>query len=255
MFVSLRALSEKSNGARLLAGALVLVLAAVIYTEWATARQIADELTEHVDKDGAILQSSGWSCSPAAAANLLRLFGLTKTERDMAALFAHAADVIRTMTFKPDRALDEVNSDYSTTTELADTLQREADVPFRIGHQFASELVNYGRAHHLRASQIPFTEAQRIYADVAAASKVGAKLPLSEEQFRRSLTAENMVTASQGLGGPQPSEVARMLARWGRLCPVAVAYFRLWRRTHGTGSRASYFSPVRLEEIQTAARR
>ena len=130
----------------------------------------------------------------------------------MAALFAHAADVIRTMTFKPDRALDEVNSDYSTTTELADTLQREADVPFRIGHHFASELVNYGRAHHLRASQIPFTEAQRIYADVAAASKVGAKLPLSEEQFRRSLTAENMVTASQGLGGPQPSEVARMLA-------------------------------------------
>jgi argininosuccinate lyase len=115
------------------------------------------------------------------------------------------------MTFKPDRALDEVNSDYSTTTELADTLQREANVPFRIGHHFTSELVNYGRAHHLRASQIPFTEAQRIYADVAAASKLDAKLPLSEEQFRRSLTAENMVTASQGLGGPQPSEVARML--------------------------------------------
>jgi argininosuccinate lyase len=131
--------------------------------------------------------------------------------RDMAALFAHAEDVVRTMTFNPDRALDEVNRDYSTTTELADTLQREADVPFRIGHHFASELVNYGRGHHLRASQIPFTEAQRIYADVAAGSKVDAKLPLSEEQFRRSLTAENMVTASQGLGGPQPSEVARML--------------------------------------------
>jgi argininosuccinate lyase len=116
------------------------------------------------------------------------------------------------MIVRPDRALDEVNSDYSTTTELADTLQREADVPFRIGHHFASELVNYGRGHHLRASQIPFAEAQRIYAEVAATSKVEPKLPLSEEQFRRSLTAENMVSASKGLGGPQPSEVARMLA-------------------------------------------
>ena len=132
--------------------------------------------------------------------------------RDMAALFAHAEAVVRTMRFRPERALDEVNSDYSTTTELADTLQREADVPFRIGHHFASDLVNYGRGHRLRASEIPFAEAQRIYADIAAAAKVEPKLPLSEEQFRRSMTAENMVTASKGLGGPQPAEVARMLA-------------------------------------------
>jgi argininosuccinate lyase len=132
--------------------------------------------------------------------------------RDMAALFAHAEAVIRTMMFRPERALDEVNSDYSTTTELADTLQREADVPFRIGHHFASELVNYGRGHRLRATEIPYAEAQRIYAEVAAASKVEPKLPLPEAQFRRALTAENMVTASKGLGGPQPAEVARMLA-------------------------------------------
>lgn len=132
--------------------------------------------------------------------------------RDMATLFQHGEAVIRSMRFRTERALDEVNSDYSTTTELADVLQREADVPFRIGHHFASELVNYGRGHHLRASDIPFAEAQRIYAEVAAASKVDAKLPLSEAQFRRALTAENMVTSSKGLGGPQPSEVARMLA-------------------------------------------
>ena len=93
--------------------------------------------------------------------------------RDMAALFAHAESVIRTMRFRPERALDEVNSDYSTTTELADTLQREADVPFRIGHHFASELVNYGRGHRLRASQIPYAEAQRIYAEIAGAREDG----------------------------------------------------------------------------------
>jgi argininosuccinate lyase len=134
-----------------------------------------------------------------------------KMLHDMAGLFEHAEAVVKTLRFNSERALNEVNSDYSTTTELADTLQREANVPFRIGHHFASELVNYGRGHHLRASEIPYVEAQRIYADIAAAANLDRSLPLSQERFRVVLTAENMVIASKGLGGPQPAEVARML--------------------------------------------
>jgi argininosuccinate lyase len=51
-------------------------------------------------------------------------------------------DVIDGIVVDKARALDEVRADYSTTTEIADALLQRADVPFRIGHHFASALTD-----------------------------------------------------------------------------------------------------------------
>jgi len=106
-----------------------------------------------------------------------------------------------------ERALAEVNADYSTTTEIADVLLRTAEVPFRIGHHYASTLTNYGRSQGLKLNEIPYAEAARIY-------KADAKqdFPLCEAEFKETISAEHMISVSKGIGGPQLAEVTRMLA-------------------------------------------
>src|SRR5687768_12551050 len=83
------------------------------------------------------------------------------------------------------RALAEVRADYSTTTEIADALMQRANVPFRIGHHFASKLTDYGRGKGIRIDEIPYAEAQRLYTE-----QTKEALPLSEAEFAEVISAE-----------------------------------------------------------------
>jgi argininosuccinate lyase len=130
---------------------------------------------------------------PVPAGRTLQLFKLFKQVVD--ALLVNKA-----------RALEEVQADYSTTTEIADALLQRAEVPFRTGHHFASKLTDFGRGQGLKLQEIPFNEVARIYEEQAK-----AKLPLSEKEFSELISAEYMVFGRKGLGGPQSAEVRRML--------------------------------------------
>ena len=121
-------------------------------------------------------------------------------------VFKLLQQVIGGIVVNPERALAEVHADYSTTTEIADALMQKADVPFRIGHHFASKLTDYGRGNKLKLHDIPYREAARIYQE-----QTQQALPLSESAFREVISAEYMVFGRKGIGGPQLSEVNRML--------------------------------------------
>ncbi|MDY7546262.1 argininosuccinate lyase [Glaciimonas sp. Cout2] len=127
--------------------------------------------------------------------------------------FIKLADLMDNLIIDKKRSLQEVDEDYSTTTELADILQRDSDIPFRVGHHFASDLVTYGRTNKLKPTDIPFDIVQQKYAQaVKVFGFTETQFPLTQERYKKSLTAQNMLSSSKGLGGPQRSETERMLA-------------------------------------------
>jgi argininosuccinate lyase len=121
-------------------------------------------------------------------------------------VFRLLTQVVEGIVVDKARALEEVRADYSTTTEIADALMQRADVPFRIGHHFASKLTDYGRKNALRLDDIPYAEAVKMYE-----AQTGQDFPLSVRDLAEVVSAEYMVFGRKGIGGPQPAEVRRML--------------------------------------------
>lgn len=121
-------------------------------------------------------------------------------------MFGTYESVVSSLRVSAQRALDEINSDYSTMTEVADVLLRHAGVPFRVGHHYASELTRYGRASGKRPTELTEEELRRIYTEAA-----GTDLPVPVERIMDAMDPTAMVRDRRGLGGPQPDEVARML--------------------------------------------
>lgn len=129
-------------------------------------------------------------------------------------LLRDSTDVLASLRIDKARALEELESDWTTSMELAETLQREHRIPFRVGHHFASEVVKHARTHQLLPKAFPYAEAQRLYAEAVQHYKFNdTRLPLDEATFRRTLSPADMVRTRVGLGGPQPAETRRMLGQ------------------------------------------
>ncbi|MBS0428870.1 MAG: argininosuccinate lyase [Proteobacteria bacterium] len=119
--------------------------------------------------------------------------------------------ILGQMVISPERALEELNSDWTASQELADVLMRKYKLPFRVGHHFASEVVEYAKAKDIKPLDFPYAEAQRIYAETVRGSTYAQALPMSEAEFRATLDPVAIVKHRASAGGPQPAEMARML--------------------------------------------
>jgi argininosuccinate lyase len=83
-------------------------------------------------------------------------------------------------------------------------------LPFRVGHHFASNLVDYAKANNIKPSAFPYPEAKRIYA-AAVEGYTTETLPMGEDEFRATLDPVAIVKHRATVGGPQPIEMDRML--------------------------------------------
>ncbi|MGH6858975.1 MAG: argininosuccinate lyase [Phyllobacterium sp.] len=119
--------------------------------------------------------------------------------------------ILSSLVIDPDRALEELNSDWTASQELADVLMRKYKLPFRVGHHFASEVVDFAKAKNIKPLDFPYAEAKRIYSEAVKQSQFPAELPMSEEEFRATLDPVAIVRNRASVGGPQPAEMDRML--------------------------------------------
>jgi len=119
--------------------------------------------------------------------------------------------ILNSLVISPERALEELNNDWTASQELADVLMRKYQLPFRVGHHFASEVVDYAKQKDIKPLDFPYAQARRIYADAVKGLELPGELPMSEAEFRSTLDPVAIVRNRASVGGPQPVEMARML--------------------------------------------
>lgn len=122
--------------------------------------------------------------------------------------------VLNGLRINPARALEELNSDWTASQEIADRLMRGHGLPFRIGHHMASRMVSYARANGLLPLNFPYAEIVRIYREEITEEfpEASPVFPMSEAEFRDALDPKKIVENRRTAGSARPGEVEAMIA-------------------------------------------
>ena len=121
--------------------------------------------------------------------------------------------VLNALCINPERALEELNNDWTASQEIADRLMRDHKLPFRIGHHVASRMVSWARANNVLPKDFPYSQMQRIYAEEIREEfpQGPAVLPMTESEFLDALDPRKIVAGRRTAGSCAPAEVEAML--------------------------------------------
>jgi len=117
----------------------------------------------------------------------------------LALSLAAMTGMVETLTFRTDRMRALAASGFSTATDLADWLVREAGVPFREAHHIVGACVKRSEELGVELSALPAEDAAAIHAAVTPAALAA-------------LTVEASVASRTSYGGTAPERVRQAIA-------------------------------------------
>jgi argininosuccinate lyase len=131
------------------------------------------------------------------------LFGSLETSVEILRLYGA---VIETLHVNVEHLHRRAKSGFTTVTELADTLVREAHISFRQAHSIVSGIVTYALTHDLSPDDLTGD----LLAEIAL-DKSGHEIRLSEAALHQALDPVAFVNKRSGYGGSAPSATATIL--------------------------------------------
>ena len=109
--------------------------------------------------------------------------------------------MVRDLTVNAERMKAAAGSGYSTATDLADWLVREAGLPFRDAHHVTGRAVALAESKGCDLAELSLAELQAIN-------------PAITDRIFDVLTVEASVASRKSFGGTAPSEVRKQIAFW-----------------------------------------